>query len=66
MYRGAIVGVGTRCGQSELLVYDRDLCIQWLIRYHGGDYSEAQEFFDFNTAGSWNGEHTPIILERPE
>jgi hypothetical protein len=25
---------------------------------------EAEEFFDFNIAGAWMGEQTPIILRR--
>jgi hypothetical protein len=26
-------------------------------------YDEAIEFFDFNIAGTYAGEHTPLILE---
>lgn len=63
MYQPAIVGIATRCGQKSLLVYDRILCIQWLV-LKGRTQEDAESYFDFNTAGSWNGKNTPIILER--
>ena len=63
-YQPAIVGIATRCGQKSLLVYDRELCIQWLMKHAKMDMENALEWFDFNTAGAWMGKNTPIILER--
>lgn len=63
-YQPAIVGIATRCGQKSLLVYDRELCIQWLVRRSEMSREEAEEYFDFNTSGAWFGDGTPIILER--
>jgi hypothetical protein len=46
---------------------------RWLIdysnnsRHFDGDedpYTDAVEFWDFNTEGSWVGEQTPIIISR--
>lgn len=63
-YQPAVVGIATRCGQKSLLVYDRELCIQWLVKCKKMPMEDALEWFDFNTAGAWMGEHTPIIMER--
>ena len=62
----AIIGIGERCGQPFLVAYDRDKCIQVLMDRDGMDYEEAVEFFDFNVAGAWMGENTPIFITRWE
>ena len=62
----AIIGIGERCGQPSLVAYDRDKCIQVLMDRDGMDYEEAVEFFDFNVAGAWMGENTPIFITRWE
>ena len=59
----ALVGVGERCGQPALAVYDREKCIKILMR-RGMGHDSAEEFFDFNIAGAWVGPQTPIILSR--
>lgn len=61
-FEDAIIGVAERCGQPSLVVYDAEKCIQILMERDGMTYEEAQEFFDFNTLGSWVGEHTPLYL----
>ena len=58
----AIIGIGERCGQPSLVAYDRDKCIQVLMDRDGMDYEEAVEFFDFNVAGAWVGENTPMFI----
>ena len=59
-----VIGIARRCGQPTLLVYDYDKCIEVLMRQDKMSYEEAVEYFEFNTAGAWVGEHTPIIFER--
>ena len=61
-FEDAIIGVGERCGQPSLVVYDRDKCIQVLMERDEMDEVEANEFFEFNVVGSWMGENTPIFL----
>jgi len=61
----ALVGVGQRCGQPAVAVYDREKCLQILVSRDGMKYEEAEEYFEFNVAGSWVGERTPIFLWRP-
>jgi len=61
----AILGVAGRCGKPPVVVYDREKCLEILMR-DGGSYEEASEYFEFNTAGAWVGERTPMYLSRPE
>ena len=58
----AIIGIAERCGQPPLVAYDRARCIEILMR-EGMDHEEAEEFYEFNTAGAWMGEGTPIFID---
>jgi hypothetical protein len=60
----AVIGIGERCGQKDLLVYDSAKCIKILMDRDGMDAEEAQEFFVFNTLGAWVGDETPMFLNR--
>jgi len=57
----AIVGVGSTFGGSLCAVYDTDEIIDILMK-QGMDYAEALEHFDYNIAGSYVGEQTPIFI----
>jgi hypothetical protein len=59
----AVIGIGYRCGQPDLLVYDVDKVLDILVERDGMSYEEAREFFDFNIGGAWMGEGTPVWLE---
>lgn len=61
-YDDAIIGIGSRCGQPDLIVYDVETVIEILMQDMSEE--EAREFFDFNIGGSWVGEGTPIWLHR--
>lgn len=66
----AIVGICERSGSAPVVAYDRDKCIEILARQF--DYSDpdldldcreaATEYFDFNVAGAYMGEHTPVFI----
>ena len=61
----AIMGIGERCGQPALVVYDRDKCIEILVKQFSDDedpYTAAVEYFEYNVVGSWMGENTPIFV----
>lgn len=58
----AIIGVGQRCGQLALAVYDNAV-IRANLMAQGMDETDAIEFFDFNILGGWHGENTPIFME---
>lgn len=57
----AIVGVGRTFGGLLCVVYDIDKIIQILMK-DGMDYEEAHEYFDYNIAGSYVGDQTPIFM----
>ena len=62
-YDDCIVGVGRRCGQPLLLIYDPELIVKVLMERDGMELEEAWEFYEFNQVGAWMGELTPIFLE---
>jgi len=58
----AVLGVARRCGQPDLIAYDVEKIIEILVTRDDMTYEEAVEFFDFNIAGAWMGEETPIFI----
>ena len=59
----AIIGVVERMG-LQAICYDKNKVIEILMR--DMDEDEAWEYFDFNIAGAWVGDSTPLFLERME
>ena len=67
-FEEAIVGICERSGNPPVVAYDRNKCIGILARQF--DYSDpdldcreaATEYFDFNVAGAYMGEHTPVFI----
>ena len=55
----AIIGIARRCGQPDLVTYSVTKCLEVLMR-DGATYEEAVDHFEFNTAGAWVGEETPV------
>jgi hypothetical protein len=62
----AIVGIGERPDMPPVLVYDYGHIIEILMRDGPMDEEEAIEYYEFNIACLWAGEHTPVILSIPE
>ena len=56
-----ILGVAHRCGMNPVVAYDQREVIDSLM-LGGMDREEAQEWFDFNTAGAYMGPYTPMFL----
>ena len=56
-FDGAVIGVDER---SMRLVYSKSKIMRELIK--DMDYESAMEHFDYNIAGAWVGEQTPIIV----
>ena len=56
----ALIGIGVRCGQPDVVTYSADKCLEILESDHGMSYVEAVEYFEFNVQGAWVGETTPI------
>lgn len=57
----AIIGIGSRCGKPDIIVYDVNKCIKILINQNMTE-EEARDYFDFNFVGAWVGEETPIFV----
>jgi hypothetical protein len=62
----AFMGVIERCGQPPIAIYDRERCIERLMKRDGMSPEGAEEFFSFNVEGAWVGEGTPGFLWRPD
>jgi hypothetical protein len=58
-FDGAILGVSDNFMEPRV-VYSRKKCIEILCEEM--DFMEAVEYFDFNVAGAYVGEQTPIIV----
>lgn len=61
----AIVGVGNVFGGKLCAIYDTDLVLKQCMK-DGMKYDEALEYFDFNVAGAYVGEQTPIFIHKIE
>jgi len=58
----ALLGVGMRCGQRDVAVYDLSKIIDILMKRDGLSEEEAWEHADFNILGGWVGEETPMFV----
>jgi len=65
-FKEAILGIGVRCGQDDILVYDVDKCIEILMQKDNMTFEEASEYLEFNVVGAWLGKGTPIWLYKTE
>lgn len=61
-YDHCVIGIARRFGQEDCVAYDTACILDALVEA-GLDHGEAQEFFDFNIAGAYVGERTPIFIE---
>ena len=68
-FEDAFLGMCEVFGRPPLATYDRDKCIEIIIESSESSgltdeeaYDEAEEFFEFNVAGSWGGDNTPVYM----
>ena len=54
----AILGVVLRYGDEPYIVYDRDKVLE-VLESKGMSEEDAQEYFEVNMLGSWEGDTTP-------
>jgi hypothetical protein len=62
----ALLGYAQRVGQPPVAIYDRAKCIAVLMTRDSMTHEDAEEYFEFNVAGSWVGAGTPCFLVRPD
>lgn len=60
-YEDALIGYVERFGMGPVALYDRNKCIEILMKRDGMTDEEAEEFFQFNTIGAWMGDSTPAF-----
>ena len=58
----AFIGIGRTFNTALAAVYDSDKVIKILMTRDVMTYEEAWEFFEFNIAGAYVGESTPIFI----
>jgi hypothetical protein len=61
-FEHAFLGTTQRMNEPPLAVYSYPLMAETLMLRDGMSYEEAEEYIDFNVAGAWVGEQTPIII----
>lgn len=57
----AFIGFAVTHG-ATVAVYDAEKCVDILMERDGMSQDEAIEFFEFNVAGAYVGEKTPLFL----
>lgn len=60
-----VIGVCSSFGGESVVAYDYDRVIAKL-ESHGMTYEEAVEYHEFNQAGAYVGERTPVFILRIE
>lgn len=61
-FEDALIGLGQQFNRTVAL-YDRERCIDILVKRDGMTAEEANEFFEHNVVGAYLGENTPIFAE---
>ena len=61
-FEDALIGYGYQF-TYPIAVYSRKRCIDILMDDGIMEYEEATEYFDFNVAGAYVGESTPVFLD---
>ena len=56
----AMIGVGHRCGEPPVAVYDAQHCLRILMTNGGFELEEAFEFFSDQVEAAWVGDRAPI------
>ncbi len=60
-FEAAVLGVGRRCSQPEVVVYSYEMCVE-ILETQGMSHAEAVEYLEFNTVGAWVGDRTPMFV----
>jgi len=63
-FEDAFIGYTDQCGFTMRAIYDRDKCIEILVKRDEMTQEEAEEFFQFNTEGAYMGKGTPGFLNK--
>ncbi len=61
-FEDALIGIAQQF-TSCCACYNRQKCIEILMKRDGMEEDEADEFFEFNVIGAFVGPFTPVFLE---
>ena len=61
-FNDAIIGTGGRCGMEEVFVYSYDKMLTILMTEDDMTEREAIDYIEYNIAGAYVGEMTPILV----
>ena len=59
----AIIGIAERYGMNPVVLYNKNKCIDIMIKRDGMTEEEAIEFYYYNIVGSHMGDYTPCFAE---
>lgn len=59
----AIIGIGRRPGEPDLVAYSVEKCVKILVERDGVTKEEALQHLEYSTLNAWVGEETPIWVE---
>ena len=58
----AVIGMAERPNLGPVVAYSVSKILDIMVNRDGMTYEEALEFYEYNIAGAWMGEHTPIYI----
>ena len=58
----AIIGICSRCGSQDMYCYDYNKMVEIFMEKDEMSEEDAVEWIDYNIAGAYVGETTPMIL----
>ena len=61
-FDSAKIGVMSRAGEEDIVVYDYDKCVQILMQREQLTEEEAEEWMDYNVVCARSGDSTPGFL----
>jgi hypothetical protein len=59
----AIMGIVERFGMNPVVLYNKNKCINIMIKRDGMTESEAIDFYYYNIVGAHMGDYTPCFAE---
>lgn len=62
-FEKALIGFGNQFNK-RLAIYDYDKCVDILIKRDDMSEEDAIEFMEYNVAGAYLGEYTPVLLRK--
>jgi hypothetical protein len=61
-FEDAFIGTTSQCSKEDCVAYDLQRCLKILVDRDDMCWLEAAEYFDFNVAGAYVGERTPVFI----